>query len=79
MKTYILQYLSCILGRPAQQINYFESLENDLQLDSIDRLDLIYKLENMFGVELSSEAIENVQTVDDLCYAFEQSRMVAAH
>ncbi|MCB0601884.1 MAG: acyl carrier protein [Saprospiraceae bacterium] len=79
MKTHILQYLSYILGRPVQQINYFESLENDLQLDSIDRLDLIFKLENMFGVELSAEAIEKVQTVDDLCYAFEQSRLIPAH
>ncbi|MCB0657036.1 MAG: acyl carrier protein [Saprospiraceae bacterium] len=79
MKTHILQYLSYILGRPAQQIYSSDSLENDLQLDSIDRMDLIFKLENMFGVELSADEIEKVNTVDDLCFAFEHSHSLLTH
>jgi len=67
----VLRFISFNLGKKLNQICLTTALENDLQLDSIDRLDLIFKLENFYGVELSVAQVEDVTTISDLCYHIE--------
>lgn len=69
----VLRFIVFMLGKRADQIAMSTELENDLQLDSIDRLDLIFKLENLLGVQLSADQIEEVTTISDLCYQLEKN------
>ena len=73
LRNNVLRFIGLMLGKRSDQLALSTELENDLQLDSIDRLDLIFKLENLLGVQLSSDQIEEVTTISDLCYQLEQS------
>ena len=81
LRNNVLHLVAFVLGKSRNWVHYAQSLENDLQLDSIDRLDLIFKIENYYGVELSADQVENVATVDDLCRclqnALEQTQAAA--
>ncbi|WP_411823483.1 acyl carrier protein [Leptospira sp. 'Mane'] len=39
---------------------------NDLGADSLDTVELVMALEEEFGIEISDEAAEKIQTVDDV-------------
>ncbi len=69
--TTIIQIIGLTLNKNIDKIQPFHSLESDLQIDSIDRLDLIFRLENLFGKELSSDEISSIYTVEDLCTVFD--------
>lgn len=71
LKNNVLRFISFNLGKRLNQICLSTSLENDLQLDSIDRLDLIFKLENYYDVQLSADQVEDVATISDLCHHLE--------
>lgn len=45
-------------------ISMDSNLKDDLNLDSLDIIDIIIKLENKFGIEISSDP--NYQTIKDL-------------
>lgn len=71
LKNDVLRFISFNLGININQIWLSTALENDLQLDSIDRLDLIFKLENYYGVEFSVDQVEDIATIHDLCFYLE--------
>ncbi|MFK8102521.1 MAG: acyl carrier protein [Saprospiraceae bacterium] len=48
-----------------RSISLTTSLKNDLNLDSIDLMLLILKLENWFNITLSNDDVENIETVKD--------------
>ncbi len=48
-----------------RSISLTTSLKNDLNLDSIDLMLLILKLENWFNITLSNDDVENIDTVKD--------------
>ena len=48
-----------------KSISLTTSLKNDLNLDSIDLMVLILKLENWFNITLSNEDAERIDTVKD--------------
>ena len=52
-----------------QYINYCDidsNFKNDLGFDSLDKLDLIIKLERKLDITISDEEIEIIKTVKDL-------------
>lgn len=47
---------------------------NDLNMDSIDMVDIIIKVENKYGIEIQNEAIPKLNTVGK-CLDFIQARI----
>jgi len=41
------------------------SLNNDLGADSLDRIEIVMEIEEEFGVEISDETWDDVETVED--------------
>ncbi|MDF0533321.1 acyl carrier protein [Shewanella yunxiaonensis] len=72
----ILQMLSRILEDEfeidAADITPEASLYQDLDLDSIDAVDLVIKLQQITGKKIQPEAFKAVRTVDDVVNAIQQ-------
>lgn len=51
---------------PAEQISLDANLADDLDLDSIDAVDLILKLQEFIGRKVSAEQFRSVRTVRDV-------------
>ncbi|AZG33934.1 MULTISPECIES: acyl carrier protein [Shewanella] len=71
----ILEMLSAILVEDfeidAADITLEASLYKDLDLDSIDAVDLVIKLQQRTGRKIQPEAFKTVRTVDDVVNAIE--------
>ncbi|KVX01924.1 acyl carrier protein [Shewanella frigidimarina] len=71
----ILEMLSGILIEEfeieAADITLEASLYEDLDLDSIDAVDLVIKLQQLTGKKIQPEAFKTVRTVDDVVNAIE--------
>jgi acyl carrier protein len=71
----ILEMLSAILVEDfeidAADITLEASLYEDLDLDSIDAVDLVIKLQQHTGRKIQPEAFKTVRTVDDVVNAIE--------
>jgi len=61
----IINMVSYLAGVPVSQICATTNFKEDLELDSIDYMLLIVKLEKWFKVELTSEEVERIETVKD--------------
>ncbi|MFQ6371996.1 acyl carrier protein [Shewanella sp. YIC-542] len=75
-KEQILQMLSRILQEEfeidAADITPEATLYQDLDLDSIDAVDLVIKLQQLTGKKIQPEAFKAVRTVDDVVNAIAQ-------
>jgi acyl carrier protein len=49
-------------------------LLKDLDMDSIDLVDLVMSLEDEFSLELSDEALEGIKTVEQLVKYIEENK-----
>ncbi|AZG74963.1 acyl carrier protein [Shewanella livingstonensis] len=71
----ILEMLSAILVEDfeidATDITLEATLYEDLDLDSIDAVDLVIKLQQQTGKKIQPEAFKTVRTVDDVVNAIE--------
>ena len=61
------------LGVEADRIHPDARLVEDLGIDSLDRIELVFELEAAFGVEIPDQEVAQVQTVGEIV-----SRMDAA-
>ena len=55
----------------SQDINLHASLYQDLDLDSIDAVDLVIKLQQMTGKKIQPDEFKAVRTVDDVVNAID--------
>lgn len=62
----IVEYLTGTFEVPAAKIKPEALLMDDLDLDSIDAVDLMVKLQETTGRKVSADQFENIRTVDDL-------------
>ncbi len=62
----LIQIIAWFANIPAQQICPSTNLKDDLNLDSIDFLDLIVRLERTLNIAFTTDEIENIETVHDL-------------
>jgi len=60
------QLISRISRRPAQQLRADASLDSDLGLSSLDRVELLGAIEDRYQVDLSETRFSSVRTVGDL-------------
>jgi acyl carrier protein len=61
----IVSLLSWVAQVPASQVRPSTYIKDDLLLDSIDFMLFIVKLERLYDISLSTEEIENIETVQD--------------
>lgn len=54
------------------------NIRDDLQLDSVDIVGLILRIENRFGITIDTEALENIVRVGDLVDLIEQKLAAAS-
>ena len=66
IRDWITQVLIESFEIPAEQIAPNAHLYRDLDIDSIDAVDLLVKLKQLTGKQLSPETFKKVQTVDDV-------------
>lgn len=62
---HLIEFIAWSLNIPVSRINPHTDLVDDLYLDQIDRDLLIAALENRFGIYLSSEEVDRIDTVRD--------------
>lgn len=55
------------------EISMTTSLKEDLDIDSLDLIDLVMSLEDEFSVELPDEALAEMQTVGDIVKYIEEN------
>lgn len=53
-------------ARDPTRIGPYEDFEEDLGLDSLDRLDLLAEVEDELGIRISEDVISEVRNLDDL-------------
>jgi acyl carrier protein len=62
----VARVLSESLGVAADRITPEARLIEDLEIDSLDRIELVFALESAFGIEIPDSAIAAVRTVGDI-------------
>lgn len=69
----IVSYLAELLGMNEKDIKPESLLVDDLDLDSLDLLELFMRLEEHFGVVIPDEKMNKVKTVKDACDVFSEA------
>lgn len=62
----VLAGISNIIKKPISEIELSFDLQNDLQLDSLDIVELIMDIEESLTDNLPNDSFENCKTVQDL-------------
>jgi acyl carrier protein len=62
----IKELIKSELNVPEEKINMDSRLAEDLGADSIDAVELIMKIEDVFNIQVSDEQAQNIKTVGDI-------------
>jgi acyl carrier protein len=65
-KEALLHFIATNLGYSTKDIKETDSLEDDLTMDELDRVELTMSLEEEFGIEIPDEDSEKFSTVKDI-------------
>ncbi|MFB9085442.1 acyl carrier protein [Erwinia tracheiphila] len=74
----LCKMIQLVNGRPADQIGIQESLVMDLEMDSVELIDLLIKLEE-YGVKIDESEITSTLTVEHLTQRLMFSGQCAGH
>ena len=66
MKDEIINIIANTLELPKNHINEKTNLIKDLELESLDIVELINAFEMQYGIEILDQDIKNLQTVEDI-------------
>ena len=66
MNEKVKNLISRTLDIPESKINDKTNLVKDLELESLDLVDLVVAFEEEFGIEILDKDIKNLQTVEDI-------------
>ena len=66
MEAKIIQFISEATKIDATKINSTTNFVEDLNLDSLDIVELMMKMEDEFGVEIPDDEAEGLKTVQDV-------------
>jgi long-chain acyl-CoA synthetase len=75
----VLTIVAEVAHRPAREISPSDLLGPDLELDSIDRMELVMLIEEELGVDVDEEAVTANTTVRDLEEIVEERRAARVH
>ncbi len=74
MKEKVIKLIADTLELDAKKINEKTNLVNDLELESLDLVDLVAAFEEEFGVEIQDKDIKGLQTVGDIVKYIEKNK-----
>ncbi len=66
MKNEIINIISKTLGIDKKKINEKTNLVADLDVESLDLVDLVVAIEEKYQIEIPDQDIKNLQTVEDI-------------
>lgn len=66
MQDKVIQLVSDATKQDASKISGTTSFIDDLNLDSLDIVELMMKMEDEFGIEIPEEEAEGLKTIDDV-------------
>jgi acyl carrier protein len=70
-KDSVLQGISKLIKKPIEEIRLDLELQADLQLDSLDIVELLMEIEESMAEDLDANTFENCKTVKDLIIILE--------
>lgn len=71
-KTEIKEKISDYLGVDMEEIVEDAHIRNDLGADSLDEIEILMKMENLFNINIPDNDFEEVETVSDLFKVIER-------
>ncbi len=74
MKDKVIKLISDATKIDISKINMETSFVDDLNLDSLDIVELMMKMEDEFGVEIPEEDAEGLKTVKDIVLYLEKKQ-----
>jgi len=74
MKDKVMKLISDATKIDISKINMETSFVDDLNLDSLDIVELMMKMEDEFGVEIPEEDAEGLKTVKDIVLYLEKKQ-----
>ncbi len=66
LREMIMKHVSKIAKIPASEIKGGDNLRDDLGLDSLRSMELLARISDELDVDIEFEALQGVQTVDDI-------------
>jgi acyl carrier protein len=69
----IIELVAKSKNLPAGSVG-MESTFDELQIDSLDKINLSFAVEEMFGIEIPDESLNSLKTVGDVVRGVEQLR-----
>ena len=66
MKDEIITLISEVVEVPKEKLNENTNLINDLDLESLDIVDLVAAFEQKYNIEILDKDIKTLQTIDDI-------------
>jgi acyl carrier protein len=69
----IIELVAKSKNLPAESVR-MESTFDELQIDSLDKINLSFAVEEMFGIEIPDEDLNSLKTVGDVVRGVEQLR-----
>lgn len=74
MKDEIIELIAETLDVPTEKLNEKTNLVKDLEVESLDLVDLVAAFEEKFEIEIADKDIKNLQTVGDIIAYAEKQR-----
>lgn len=78
MKEKIINLIAYQADIKPQEISLSDTLDQ-LGMDSLDNIELIMKLEETFGIEISDEEADKIKTVSDVVKYVENKTAISTH
>ncbi len=73
-KEKVIDVISQATKKNASEISETTNFIDDLNLDSLDMVELMMKMEDEFGVEIPEDETENLKTVGDVLSYLEKKK-----
>lgn len=73
IKDKVIKLIADQAGKPESKINGDTNLQNDLELDSLDIMDLLLVMEEEFEMQIPDEELSKIQTVNDIVTYIEKN------
>lgn len=73
----VLEIVGDHLGRPAPTLSLSNNIVEDLGADSLDKMELIMTVEELFSIEISDEVAATIQTIEHVVRAVARAGLSA--
>lgn len=75
----VLEIVGDHMGKPAPTITLEDHISNDLGADSLDQMELIMTIEELFNIKIPDRDIANIKCVRDIVMATEKALPSTSH